>query len=124
MLIVFALRKSALMGRLARKEAVDGIVLEEISQITKVGAIIDCHNLSVRKSESTTQDHTTNTSKTVNTNTTCHTLLLLSCYGQAAQDRQRPFRARGCSMAEMAISVFNTASGFNEMLSIPRSTRN
>src|SRR5215510_15926331 len=94
------------MGHLAWKEAVDGIVLEEIGQITKVSAIIDCHNLSVRKSEDTTQDHTTNTSKTVNTNTTCHTWVLL------------------CSMAAIATKVFNTASGFNEMLSMPCSTRN
>src|SRR4029434_3599441 len=112
-------QRLCLVGHLARKEAMDGIILEEIGQITEVGAIIDCHNLSVRKSEGATQDHTTNTSKTVNTNTTCHTLLLLCCYGQVAQDRQRPIRARGCSMAAMATSVLNRASGFNEMLPTP-----
>src|SRR5215510_14565966 len=101
-----------------------GIILEEIGQITEVSTLIDCHNLSVRHSESSAQDHTTNTSKTVNTNTTCHTLLLLCCYGQAAQDRQRPLRARGCSMAAMATSVFNTTSACNERLSMPCSTRN
>src|SRR5215510_12990304 len=77
-----------------------GIILEEIGQITEVSTLIDCHNLSVRHSESSAQDHTTNTSKTVNTKTTCHTLLLLCCYGQAAQDRQRPLGDRGCSMAQ------------------------
>src|SRR4029453_12935929 len=116
-------QRPPLVGHLSRKEAMDGIILEEIGQITEVRTIIDCHNLSVRKSESATQDHTTNTSKTVNTNTTCHTLFLLCCYGQGAQDRQRPLRVRGCSMAAMATSVFNTASGFNEMLPMPCSTR-
>jgi hypothetical protein len=84
----------------------DGIVLEEIGQITEVGAIIDCHNLNVSKGERATQGHTTNASKTVNTNTTRHTLLLL------------------CSMAATATSVFNTASGFSAMLSMPCATRN
>src|SRR5215471_9667576 len=102
----------------------DGIVLEKIGQITEVSAIIDCHNLSVSKNENTAQNHTTNTSKTINTNTTCHTVYLLCCDRHATQDCQHPLRARSCSMAAMATSVFNTASGFNEMLSMPCSTRN
>src|SRR5262245_17161167 len=113
-----------LVRHLSRKEAMDGVVLEEIGQITEVGAIIDCHNLSVSKGEGATQDHTTNTSKTVNTNTTCHTIFLLCCDGHAAQGCQHLLRARGCSMAAMATSVFKTASGFNEMLSMLCSTRN
>src|SRR4029450_9472866 len=65
-----------LVGHLSWKEAMDGIVLEEIGQITEVGAIIDCHNLSVSKGEGAAQDHTPNTSKTVNANTHSHTLCL------------------------------------------------
>src|SRR5215470_4612407 len=59
-----------LVGHLSRKEAMDRIVLEKIGQITEVSAIIDCHNFSVSKGERTAQNHTTNTSKTVNTNAT------------------------------------------------------
>ena len=91
-------QRPRLVGHLSRKEAMDGIILEEIGKIAEVSTIIDCHNLNVSKGKRASQDHTTNTSKTVNTNTTCHTLLILYCYGHAAQDCQHPLRARGCSM--------------------------
>jgi hypothetical protein len=64
-----------------QRELMDGIIREEIGQITEVSAIIDGHHLNVGKGERATQDHTTNASKTVNTDTTWHTLLLLCGYG-------------------------------------------
>jgi hypothetical protein len=70
-----------IMRDLAREEPVYGIILEQIGQIANMRQIVDRHDLDVGQGERAPQDHAANTSKTVNANTTCHTLLLLSGYG-------------------------------------------
>src|SRR5262249_25314474 len=69
-------QRPRIVGHLTWKETMHGVVLEQIGEITQLGTIVHGHDLDVRQRHGPAQNHTTNTSQSVNANATCHISLL------------------------------------------------